>query len=148
MFFFFFLGLLVFALLFLVSFFFPFLLLFFSFFVFIFTFAFLCDPFFVFLSKKGNIQLSVNDIDSSHRIGKAGPGKERSIIVKFVQCNDRRKVFSNKERLKDFGISVTESLTPRRMEELSKARNKHGFKNEWILFKKNGSTKATTLSCG
>ena len=147
MFYFFFLGLLVFALFSLVSFFFPFVLLFFSFFVFIFTFAFLCYPFFVFLSKK-DIQLSVNDIDSSHRIGKAGPGKERSTIVKFVQCNDRRKVFSNKERLKDFGISVTKNLTSRGMEELSKACNKHGFKNAWILFKKNGSTKATTLSCG
>ena len=40
-----------------------------------------------------------------------------------------------------------ESLTACRMEELSKARNEHGFKNVWtidgtILFKENGSNKA------
>ena len=95
-----------------------------------------------------DIDFSVNDIDRSHRIRKPSPRKKRPIIVKFVRYNDRRKVFSNKKKLKDSGISITESLTARRMEELSKARNEHRFKNVWtidgkILFKENGSNKAT-----
>ena len=137
--FFFFLGLLVFALFSLVSFY------SFSRLLFLFSPFLSCVTPFLFSSVKKETFSFVNDIDRSNRIEKI---KERSIIIKFVQCKDWRKAFSNKERLKDFGISVTESLTARRMEELSKARSKHGFKNAWILFKKNGSTKATTLSCG
>ena len=87
------------------------------------------------------------DIDRSYQIGKPNPRKIRPIIVKFVRYNDQRKVFSNKKKLKDSRISITESLTARRMGELSKACNKHGFKNMWtidgkILFKENGSNKA------
>ena len=94
-----------------------------------------------------DIDLSVNDIDRSHRIGKSNPRMKRPIIVKFVRYNYQRKVFSNKKKLKDSGISITESLTALWMEELSKARNEHGLKNVWtiddkILFKENGSNKA------
>ena len=99
-----------------------------------------------FIKDKMDIDLSVNEIDRSHRIGKPNPRKKRPIVVKFVRYNNRRKVFSNKKKLKDTGIS-TESLTANRMEELSKARNEHGFKDVWtivgkILFKENGSNKA------
>ena len=82
-----------------------------------------------FIKDKMDIDLSVNDIDRIHRIGKPSPRKIRPIIVKFVRYNDRRKVFSNKKKLKNSGISITESSTARRMGELSKARNKYGFKN-------------------
>ena len=82
-----------------------------------------------FIKDKMDIDLSVAYIDRSHRIGKSSPQKQRPIIVKFFRYNDRRKVFSNKKKLKGYGISITESLTARRMEELSKARNEHGFKN-------------------
>ena len=49
--------------------------------------------------------------------------------------------------MRDSGIYVTKSLTARRMEELSKARSEHGFKNVWtidgkILVKEKRSTKA------
>ena len=42
---------------------------------------------------------------------------------------------------------VYKNQTARRMEELTKARNEHGFENVWtidgkILFKENGSNKA------
>ena len=94
-----------------------------------------------------DIELSVNEIDRSHRIGKPSPQKKRPMIVKLVQYYNRRKVFSNKKNLKDSGVSITESLTVLWMEELSKACNEHGFKNVWgidgkILFKENGSNKA------
>ena len=38
-----------------------------------------------------------------------------------------------RKKLKDSGISITESLTARRMEELSKAGNEDGFKNMWTI---------------
>ena len=100
-----------------------------------------------FIKNKMDIDLSVNDIDRSHRIGKPSPRKIRPIIIKFVRYNDRRKVFSNKKKLKESGISIKESLTAGSLGELSKARNKHGFKNVWtidgkILFKENRSNKA------
>ena len=100
-----------------------------------------------FIKDKLDLELSVTDLDRSHRIGKPSPRKKRPIIDIFFRYNDRRKVLSNKKKLKDSGVSITESLTARLMEELSKACNKHGFKNVWtingkILFKENGSNKA------
>ena len=93
-----------------------------------------------------DIDLSVNDIDRSHRIEKLSPRKKRAIIVKFFRYNDQRKVFSNKKKLKNCGISITESLTARQMEELNKACNEHELQNVWtvdgeILFMENGSNK-------
>ena len=69
------------------------------------------------------------------------------MIGKLVRYNDGRKVFSNKKKIKDSGISITESLTASWMQEVSKACNEHGFKNVWtidgkILFKENGRNKA------
>ena len=93
-----------------------------------------------------DIDLSVNDIDRSHRIEKLSPRKKRPIIVKFVRYNNQRKVFSNKKKLETCGISITESLTARQMEELNKVCNEHELKNVWtvdgeILFMENGSNK-------
>ena len=70
-------------------------------------------------------------IDRSHRLGKRkGSGqKPRAIIVKFTRCKDRHHVFRNKKLLKETGISVTESITLKRMEHLKKARERHGFAN-------------------
>ena len=64
--------------------------------------------------------------------------------MKFVQYNDRHKVYLNKKRLKDSRISITESLTAYRMGQLNKPRDEHCFRNLWthngkILFKENGS---------
>ena len=59
--------------------------------------------------------------------------KPRAIIVKFTRCKDRHHVFRNKKLLKGTGISVTESLTVKRMEHLKKAREQHGFGNVWTL---------------
>ena len=58
------------------------------------------------------------------------------------------KISQISKKVKDSGISITESLIARRMEELSKARHKRGFKNMWtiddkILFKESGKTKVT-----
>ena len=87
------------------------------------------------INNKLNIEMSQISIDRSHRLGKRkGPGqKPRAIIVKFTRYKDRHHVFRNKKLLKGTGISVTESLTVKRMEHLKKAREQHGFGNVWTL---------------
>ena len=69
------------------------------------------------INNKLNIEISQISIDGSHRLGKQkGPGqKPQAIIVKFTRYKDRHPVFSNKKLLKGTGISVTESLTLKRM---------------------------------
>ena len=72
------------------------------------------------------------DTDRSHRIGRLKKGKQsRPIIIKFARYNIRNRVFKNKKKLKDTGISITESLTQKRMQMLTKAKNKFLFKNVW-----------------
>ena len=89
---------------------------------------------------KLELEILKKDIDRSHRIGKPTLRKKRPIIVKFVRYNDRHKAYWNKKRLKDFRVSITESLTAFRMGQLNKARDEHSFQNLWthdgkILFK-------------
>ena len=55
-----------------------------------------------FMRDKMYIDLSVTDINRSHQIGKPNPRKKRPIVVEFVRYNDRKKVFSNKKKLKDY----------------------------------------------
>ena len=91
------------------------------------------------ISTKMNIKISPADLDRTHRIGKkkAGQNKPRPIIVKLSRNNVRKKVFSNKKNLKGSNISITESLTPKRMEILKKARIEHRFTNVWTSDEKN-----------
>ena len=87
------------------------------------------------INNKLNIEMSQISIDRSHRLGKRkGPGQKlRAIIVKFTGYKGRHHVFRNKNPLKGTSISVTESLTVKRMEHLKKAREQHGFGNVWTL---------------
>ena len=62
------------------------------------------------------------------------PGqKPQAITVKFTRYRDRHHVYRNKRLLKRRGISVTESLTLKRMDHLKKAREQHGFANVCTL---------------
>ena len=72
------------------------------------------------------------DIDRSHQTGTIKNIKQsRCIIIKFARYNIRNKVFKNKKKLRDTAISITESLTRKRMQMLTKARNEFLFKNVW-----------------
>ena len=77
-------------------------------------------------------EINILEIDRSHRIGKKS-SKARPIIVKFSRYNSRKKVFSNKKKLKGTNVSVTESLTKYRMGKLQEAREIHGFCNVWTF---------------
>ena len=87
-------------------------------------------------------------IDRTHRLGKKqqNTGRPRPIIVKLSTYNARHKIFRNKKVLKGKGVSITESLTQKRVELLKKAREEHGFKSVWtqdgkILFVDNVDNK-------
>ena len=75
------------------------------------------------IETKMNIKITDNDIDRTYRIGKPkNNSKPRSVIIKFARYNDRKKIFSSKKLLKDWGVSITESFTAFRMKKLNNAR--------------------------
>ena len=81
--------------------------------------------------KTCDLELSDHNIDRTLRIGAVTPTRtqQRPIILKLVKYADRNKVFTDKKNLKNSGISITESLTTRRMEYRNKMRQEFGFKN-------------------
>ena len=81
------------------------------------------------INNKLNIEMSEISIDRSHRLGKRkGPGqKPQAIIVKFTLYKDRHHVFRSKKLLKGTGISVTKSLTLKRMNTSRKQENNMVF---------------------
>ena len=87
------------------------------------------------IKDKLNMKMSQVSIGRSHSLGKRkGPNqKTQAIIVKFTRYQDRHLVLRNKKLLKGSGISVTESLTLKRMEHLKKVREQHDFANVWTL---------------
>ena len=83
-------------------------------------------------NEKLDVEITENEIDRSRRIGRKKDGqKPRPIIVKLTRYNTREKVFASKRKLKGTGVSITESLTAKKMEQLNKAREEHGFTNVW-----------------
>ena len=100
------------------------------------------------INEKLDVDITENEIDRSHRIGMKKNGQRpRPIIVKLTRYNTRKKVFASKRKLKGKGVSITESLMAKRMEQLNKAREEHGFTNMWttdsrILFKRSNENKS------
>ena len=76
------------------------------------------------LNEKMYIDLTPSDLDGTHRIGpkKISSNKPRAVIIKFVSYNTRKNIFSNKKLLKGTQVSITESLTAKRMGILKEAR--------------------------
>ena len=65
--------------------------------------------------------MSQGDIDRTYRTEVTNTGKNRSVIVTFVQCNEyyRQRIFTNKKRLKVKEVPITERLTIIRRRELN-----------------------------
>lgn len=76
------------------------------------------------------VELSITDIDRSHRIGKKSD-KPRPIIVKFISYRKRREVFTNKKNLRGTGVTVREDLTRARHLLLKECITKYGLTNVW-----------------
>lgn len=76
-----------------------------------------------------------SDIDICHTL----PSKKNKnpIIIKFVRRTIRNKVFANKKNLKSADpavkLSITESLTKRRLRLVDEARKFFKFRNVWTL---------------
>ena len=82
------------------------------------------------INEKLDIEITENEIDRCHKVGKKKDGqKPRPIIIKLTRYNARKKVFASNRKLKGTGVSTTESLKAKRMEQLNKAREEHGFTN-------------------
>ena len=90
------------------------------------------DLFLKTINEKLDVDITGNEIDRSHRIGRQKDERRpRPIIVKLTRYNTRKKVFASKRELKGTGVSITESLTAKRREQLNKTREEHGFNNMW-----------------
>ena len=76
-------------------------------------------------------EVESEDIDIAHPLPK-NKKNEHSIIVKFVQRSLRNNIYEKKSKLTGSGISITESLTKRRLQILKHAQNTFGFKNAWF----------------
>ena len=49
------------------------------------------------------VQMSINDIDRSHRSGKIGPSKSRDILVKFATYRASNRLYKARSSAKDKG---------------------------------------------
>ena len=82
------------------------------------------------------VDLHINDISRSHRIGpkkeqKTRSTKPRPLIFRLVTMRKRMEVFRNKKNLKGKQIAITESLTTMKYKLLLKANDKFGMNNVW-----------------
>ena len=82
-----------------------------------------------FFKEKLDIEITQQVLDRTHWMGKNDKNSKRPrpVIVKFIQYNDRKKVFSKKKQLKSSGISIRESVTKLRMGELAKVSLSSGM---------------------
>ena len=73
------------------------------------------------------VNLSSDDIDRSHRVGKRGVKPRRDIIVKLSTYRARERLFKNRLKLKNSelnGTFINEDLTKARSELLYQARQR------------------------
>lgn len=85
------------------------------------------------VARKIGVDLSLHDIDRSHRIGATGGDRPRGIIVKFVSYRKRSEIFRNKKLLKGSNITIREDLTKCRYQLLQDTIQKYGIKNVWTM---------------
>lgn len=72
-------------------------------------------------------------ITECYRIGKINSdnNKPRAIFIKFASYEDKQGVIVNRKKLKGTKIHIKEDLTNTRLEILTSASTKYGFKNVW-----------------
>jgi small-conductance mechanosensitive channel len=84
--------------------------------------------------SKMNIDLTDEDISRSHQIGKPNKSGNIQIICKFKNWKIKNKVYTEKKKMKNTSIFVTEDLTNYRQEiihELSKAKRAEKLHSFW-----------------
>lgn len=97
------------------------------------------------VAQKIGVQLTTNDIDRSHRVGRRQGDRPRPIIIKFSSYRKRSEVFRNKRLLKSTGLTIREDLTKVRYNLLRDAIGKFGVTHVWtqdgVIFVKQGDSK-------
>ena len=87
------------------------------------------------INQQLNLNLDSTYIDIAHPLQRSKKGNT-SIIIKFLRRSDRHSVFQKKRLFANTGLSITESLTKRRLDLLVEARSLLGQENVWTY---NGS---------
>jgi len=82
------------------------------------------------LNKHLQGKIQVTDIDITHPLPRSRNGKTH-VIIKFIKRSVKNLVFNNKKCLAKSGLSLTESLTKRRISILTEAKNQ--FKKENVI---------------
>ena len=81
-------------------------------------------------------KIKPTDIDTCHILPSRN-NRPAPIIIKFVRRSIRDLAHGNKKRLKDENnqekLSITESLTRRRLQLLTNAKDAFGFRNVWTV---------------
>ena len=88
------------------------------------------------VKKEVGVELSLNDVERSHRVGPRKAKTTRStrprpIIIRFSSMRKRMEVFKNKKNLKGKDIVITESLTSLRYNLYQQTKTKYGVKQTW-----------------
>ena len=84
-----------------------------------------------FLNVKMGVRVGIQDICTSHRLGKPEPHRYRSVIVKFARRLTKFEVLENRFRLKGSGIVVAEDLSPANTRLFWEMRDTFGQRNVW-----------------
>ena len=79
------------------------------------------------IANELDVEISPNDIDRSHRVGKPSTSKTRDILVKFATYRARQRLYDNRSSLKNSGydgVFINEDLTKNKSKLLYQARLK------------------------
>lgn len=91
------------------------------------------DEIAVSVASKMGVNIGVNQIDRSHRVGKTPKDQKRSrgIIVKLCSYRTRQLLIRNRRKLKDTGIGIYEDLTPSNIQLLHEVKNCEKVTSSW-----------------
>lgn len=76
------------------------------------------------INTKLKLPLIIRDIDNAHRLGPYVQGRNRQVIVKFVNRHIKNRILAARRTLKGSGIRIYEDLTRLNNEVLASARKK------------------------
>ena len=84
-----------------------------------------------FLNTRLMLRVSEQDVCVCHRLGEKAEGRNRAIIVKFVQRMTRIRILQNKHMLRGSHIVIAEDLSPERSRLFFELREAIGARNVW-----------------
>ena len=74
--------------------------------------------------SKLNVNLTQRDIDVAHRLGEYKEGRNRQVIMKFVNGHEKSRIMADKKKLKNSGTSIFEDLSRLNSEVLARKCHK------------------------